>query len=151
MLTTWSAFTIVHPGTSWDTFYTRLRASFVWTNCHTDVISWQWAKKGTLKSIKKINCLQFHFHVLLLGDKCHFGEWTVAPWLGTSQGSKLWFMVKRRGGQINCQINITNFSYLIKPSSKYHSSLHEVIPSRLDRLKVFWQSHQLPGVPPRRI
>ena len=75
------------------------------------------------------------------GDKCHLGEWTLTPWLGTSQGSKLWFMVKRRGGQINCQINITNFSYLIKPSSKYHSSLHEVIPSRLDRLKVFWQSH----------
>ena len=74
-----------------------------------------------------------------------------APGPGTSHSSKLWFMVKRRGGQINCQINITNFSNLIKPSSKYHSSLHEVIPSRLDRLKVFWQSHQLPGVPPRRI
>ena len=32
-------------------------------------------------------------------------------------------MVRQRGGQINCQINITNFSYLIKLSSKYHSSL----------------------------
>ena len=35
----------------------------------------------------------------------------------------VWFMVRQRGGQINCQINITNFSYLIKLSSKYHSSL----------------------------
>ena len=67
-----------------------------------------------------------HFHLLVLKSQfCVSYQHEMAADYFSSKFFfvNVWFMARQRGGQINCQINITNFSYLIKLSSKYHSSL----------------------------
>ena len=64
-------------------------------------------------------------------------------WGGSAVNFDLWSgRDLERGGQINCQINITNFSYLIKLSSKYHSSLQLLINSRVGQDWIIFKCHK---------
>ena len=64
-------------------------------------------------------------------------------WGGEAVNFDLWSgRDLERGGQINCQINITNFSYLIKLSSKYHSSLQLLINSRVGQDWIIFKCHK---------